>query len=222
MRVERNNINWFLDLSEGIDLSIFIFGSSEKNLSKLKKLLDDSKDLIFIDIGANIGSTSLSLAQLFKFAKIYSFEPTFFAYKKFQTNLELNPNLAKRINLQNYLISNKQIDYEIYSSWKLDRLDTNRHKFHLGSPKDFTNNFIKLDNFINSNQISNVDFIKIDVDGNEKFVLESALETLNKFKPIIFIELAPYLYIDNNYTFNDLYEIFENLGYKYFDSNLNK
>ena len=106
LRVERNNINWFLDLSEGIDLSIFIFGSSEKNLSKLKKLLDDSKDLIFIDIGANIGSTSLSLAQLFKFSKISSFEPTFFAYKKFQTNLELNPNLAKRINLQNYLISN--------------------------------------------------------------------------------------------------------------------
>ena len=53
LRVERNNINWFLDLSEGIDLSIFIFGSSEKFI-KVKKLLDDSKDLIFIDIGANI------------------------------------------------------------------------------------------------------------------------------------------------------------------------
>jgi len=28
--VKRNGISWQLDLSEGIDLSIFLFGSSEK------------------------------------------------------------------------------------------------------------------------------------------------------------------------------------------------
>ena len=36
--IKRNGINWKLDLSEGIDLTIFLFGNSEKNLNNLQKL----------------------------------------------------------------------------------------------------------------------------------------------------------------------------------------
>ena len=32
--LERNNINWNLDLSEGIDLSIFLFGSFQGKIIK--------------------------------------------------------------------------------------------------------------------------------------------------------------------------------------------
>ena len=58
-------MRWNLDLNEGIDLSIFLFGTSEKKIFNLKKLLKESSSPIIIDIGANIGSTSLIMAKMF-------------------------------------------------------------------------------------------------------------------------------------------------------------
>ena len=64
--VVRNNIKWCLDLNEGIDLSVYLFGTSERKISNLKKLLSrKDNSLTMIDIGANIGSVSLKLAKIF-------------------------------------------------------------------------------------------------------------------------------------------------------------
>ena len=41
---------------------------------------------------------------------------------------------------------------------------------------------------IDSFKFANVDFIKIDVEGDEQFVLEGAIETLKKWKPVIVLE----------------------------------
>ena len=221
--VKRNGINWRLDLSEGIDLTIFLFGNSEKNLNNLKRLLPIEKKLTFIDIGANIGSTSINLANQFKNSKIYAFEPTYYAFDKFKVNLNLNNELKKRIFPINSLISNKSLKKNIYSSWKIDVTNnTEVHKYHRGTSKSFTENFVTLDEFVKKQQIINIDLIKIDVDGNEKHVIESSIKTLEKFKPIIFLELAPYLYKENNYEFKDLSNIFTKLGYSFYTSNLKK
>ena len=45
--VKRNMINWSLNLKEGIDLSIFLFGSSERKILNLKKLLNTKSKLFF-------------------------------------------------------------------------------------------------------------------------------------------------------------------------------
>ena len=94
--VKRNGISWQLDLTEGIDLSIFLFGSSEKKIVNLRKIFNADKKLIFLDIGANIGSVSLPLAKLFNNALIYSIEPTNYAFNKLHKNLSLNENLKKK------------------------------------------------------------------------------------------------------------------------------
>ena len=80
--VKRNNIKWKLDLSEGIDLSIFIFGTSEKKIYNLKKIFKKKSKLIFLDIGANIGSVTLPLARIFNNSYVYSIEPTSYAFRK--------------------------------------------------------------------------------------------------------------------------------------------
>jgi len=45
--VIRNKINWSLNLDEGIDLSIFLFGSSEKKVLNFSKLLQKKNLLLF-------------------------------------------------------------------------------------------------------------------------------------------------------------------------------
>ncbi len=46
-----------------------------------------------------------------------------------------------------------------------------------------------------------VDLVKIDVDGFEDEVLTGAGETVERFRPAIFIELAPHLYDEETHSF---------------------
>ena len=132
--ISRNNINYQIDLNEGIDLGVFLNIKNEKRMFNLSRILDVRSNLNFIDIGSNIGSVTLPLCQLFKSSKIYAIEPTYYAYKKLLKNISLNLKLKKRIVPLNYLISKNLAPKMVHSSWSLDRKD-NKHKIHLGSLK---------------------------------------------------------------------------------------
>src|SRR5690348_2077690 len=89
----RRNINWSLDLSQGIDLYNYLFGEFEIQTSAALRRIVRPGNCV-LDIGANIGAHTLTLAKLVGSAgKVFAFEPTDFAFEKLQTNLSLNPEL---------------------------------------------------------------------------------------------------------------------------------
>ena len=47
---------------------------------------------------------------------------------------------------------------------------------------------VKLDDYYKD--INNIDFIKIDVEGYEAYVIEGALNLIKKFKPYIYVEVG--------------------------------
>lgn len=221
-QVKRNSISWRLDLNEGIDLSIFLFGTSEKKIFNLTKIYNPNKKLIFLDIGSNIGSVSLPLAKLFNNTIIYSIEPTNYAFKKLKKNLSLNKNLKNRILINQLFISDRNIPKKVWSSWNFNN-NTNKHSKHKGDLKLIKANFrVSLDNFIKINKIKKVDFIKLDVDGYELDVFKSGNKFFRKNKPVIFIELAPYLYPEFGYSCLDLIKVIKKIGYNFFDEDMNK
>ena len=60
--VRRRGLMWSLDLSEGIDFSIYLLGAFERStVITLEKLVKPG-DVVF-DIGANIGAHTLGLAR---------------------------------------------------------------------------------------------------------------------------------------------------------------
>ena len=67
--------------------------------------------------------------------------------------------------------------------------------------------------------MESIDFIKIDVDGYELDVLLSGEEFLRNNKPIIFIEIAPYLYPEFGYSCLELIKFIQKLGYTFLDEN---
>ena len=220
--VKRNGISWQLDLTEGIDLSIFLFGSSEKKIVNLRKIFNSDKKLIFLDIGANIGSVSLPLAKLFDNALIYSIEPTNYAFNKLYKNLSLNKNLKKQILINQLFVSDKKYPKKVWSSWNFNK-NKNKHHKHKGNLKSIkANSIVSLDDFIKINKIKRVDFIKLDVDGYEMDVFKSGKKFFKKNKPVIFIELAPYLYPEFGYSCFDLIKFIKKIGYNFFDENLKK
>ncbi len=219
IKVKRNNIKWNLNLSEAIDLHIFIFGSFEKEITNIAKTLQLQKYNQIIDIGANFGIQSLQFAKNFTNSKIYSVEPTNYAFDKFIKNLELNPKLSKNIHpFQMFLGSKgKEMPNSIYSSWNLESKEV-KHSKHLGEKKDTEKtNSITLDEFVISNKISNVDFIKLDVDGFEYDVLKGGMNFLKEKKPPIFMELAPYLYKEYGYNKEKILKLIFSLNYNFYD-----
>ena len=219
--VLRNNVKWNLDLDEGIDLSIYLFGTSERKISNLKKLLPiKDKALTIIDIGANIGSVSLGLARIFKHSKIFAIEPTNFAFNKILNNLKLNEDLEKRVFLRQLFITNSKKPDKVWSSWNFNT-SNKKHQKHLGTLKEIKqDSYLKLDQFIKDENLNKVDFIKLDVDGYELDVLISGEDFLKKNKPIIFIEIAPYLYPEFGYSCQELIEFIQKLNYKFLDENI--
>jgi len=195
--VRRKGIYWHLDLKEGIDFSIWLRGGFELSALRLYHTLIREKDIV-LDIGANIGAHTLHFAKIVgKDGKVYAFEPTDYAFYKLDRNLSLNPELARQVDhVQAYLVdsASSNVTREFYSSWPLiDR--PGLHEYHRGELKSAAGAYsMTLDKFIAKNRISRVDFIKLDVDGNEIEVLFGGLNTIQRFKPNILMELAPYLF----------------------------
>lgn len=230
--IRRNGINWSLDLSEGIDLSIFLFGSFQSKITdSIVKLISKKKKLRFniIDIGSNIGDKALTLShKLIKKNiqnfKIYSIEPTDFAYNKQIINLNLNPKLKKKISIFKSIISNKKkIPSSIYSSWNLKQ-KKNRHKVHGGILKKINKKtkISTLDSFIKKNKIKNNVILKIDTDGYEMEILKSFKNYIKKKNPIIFMEYAPYALKEYGTSIDYFYSFLSKNNYQVFDLKLNK
>ena len=225
IQVLRNNIKWDLDLSEGIDLHIFIFGAFETEIVKCAKKLKLNKFNNIIDIGANFGAQTLQIADEFKNSKIFSIEPTNYAYEKLSKNINLNKELKKNISTHKLFLGseNQEKPDGIYSSWNLNSKKT-KHATHLGEKKDTDNSQSKtLDQFIIENKIYELDFIKLDVDGYEYYVLKGGFNFLKKKKPPIFMELAPYLYDEYGYNQERIINLIKSLNYEFYDlKNLKK
>ena len=218
----KNKIKWSLDLNEGIDLSIFLFGTSEKKINNLKLLFRPSEELTMIDIGANVGSISLPLAKIFNKSKIFAIEPTNYAFKKLTKNLNLNKYLKKNISLNQLFLSKISKPRKVWSSWNFDN-DDDKHKQHLGTLHSIKKkSYISLNNFIKLKKIKKVDFIKLDVDGHELDVLKSGDKFLKNNKPVIFIEIAPYLYPEFGYKCSELITHIQKLKYYFYNEDLKK
>src|ERR1700757_3484508 len=67
--VTRKGVKYELDLSEGIDISLFLFGNFQSHVIK-NKYMEIPADSVIIDVGANIGVITLSFAHAFPSARI--------------------------------------------------------------------------------------------------------------------------------------------------------
>ena len=110
----------------------------------------------------------------------------------------------------------------VHSSWSLNK-KKDKHKIHLGSLKKINKNkIISLDKLIKKIN-KKIHFIKIDVDGFEFEVLKSGFNYINKNKPIIHIEFAPYLHKEFGYSTEKLISLIKNkLKYEFYNENLVK
>ena len=207
-------------LKRRIDRSIK--GNYEQELQILDKIV--KKDLDSIDVGVYRGVYSYSLSNLSK--HVHAFEPNPILFPYLKKNLK---KLIKNMTLYNLALSDKngETDLKIPKRFKTLNEDNYEEKYKLGSATIHEKNLLgndeyitlkvktaKLDDIIESKGIG---FIKIDVEGHEKNVLEGGINLIKKNKPNLLIE------IEERHTSDKVENIINfvnSLGYKsYFFQN---
>lgn len=222
VRCRRGGIDWDLDLNEGIDLSIYLLGAFEPRVLRAYTPLVFPGSTV-LDIGANIGAHTLHFARLAgPTGRVFAIEPTDYAIGKLRKNIALNPSLAGRITPHQCFFSaddSTPSPAAVPSSWPVDTHASSRDGA-VGCFQSATAAIaMTADRFCADEGIKRIDFIKIDVDGNEHSVIQGFRRSLERFRPNILIEFAPYHYEGGNGAeFDKLVNFLANLGYDFTDA----
>jgi FkbM family methyltransferase len=220
-QVTRRGVHWQLDLQEGIDLAIYLFGYFEYETVCAYRRLLKPQDTV-LDIGANIGAHTLHLARcVAPTGKVIAFEPTAFAYRKLQLNISLNPQLAHLIQAEQIMLVDSeatQMKPQLYSSWQIHDSDPGTHPKHGGRLMDTTGaRSTSLDQYIAEHNLGTVAFIKMDVDGHECQVLHGAHELLRRDKPYLLLEIMPYGLEEAGTSLDEFLAILTSHGYSLYN-----
>ncbi len=145
----------------------------------------------YLDIGAWIGPTALYGCQIAKHC--HAIEPDPVAFKILQDNVRLNPELKDRITLYDCCIGDSCNDAKLGNNNKFGDSSSSILYDHTES---ITVKSITLDKFIKTNNIKDINFIKMDIEGGELIVLPNIKNYLQNNKPTLFISLHPFLFKD--------------------------
>lgn len=215
--VRRNGLNWRLELGEGIDFAIYLLGRFERDTQRQYERLLRPGD-VALDIGANIGAHTLPISRLVgKTGCVHAFEPTAFAFAKLQANIACNADLAERIKVRQILLCDGGGDTPptaLAASWPLG-IRLGGHPVHGGHDMTTAGATAEtLDSYAVREEIERIDFIKLDVDGNECQVLRGGQSTLRRFRPPIILELAPYVFSGGQNSFETFINLLRDTGYR--------
>ena len=166
-------------------ITFYIFGLKQYNI---KNIFEVKNDAVVFDIGAFKGDTAYFFSKkCSNKARIYAFEPDENNYKvllKIKDKYKLN-----NVITSNILFSNSETEINFLS------MDLNRQAVKMKSTT--------IDKFTEENNIEKIDYIKMDVEGAEKNILEGSIKTIKKFKP----SLAIAIYHGGKLFMEDFYNI---------------
>ena len=164
----------------------------EKEINLVKDLIKPDTDSL--DVGVYRGVYSYEMAKYSK--TVHSFEPNPVIFEFINKNLK---KLKKNIKLYNCALSNKNEIIDLKIPIRNINYDKNNYEeyYQMGKATIHKKNEFStyekfqviaksIDEFSFKNEIS---FIKIDVEGHEKEVIEGGMKTIQKDKPNLLVEI---------------------------------
>jgi FkbM family methyltransferase len=197
----------------------FNFDNYEKDDSEMLFKLVNDGDTIF-DIGANIGWYSNHLAKKLPNATIHSFEPIPETFAQLKRNTELNG--AKNIKLNNIALSAKRGKLIFYYSPTVTGASSSQNIMENTNSIKLECEADTIDNYVATNKIAKLDFVKCDVEGAEYLVYLGGSETFKKHKPVVFTEMLRKWAAKFDYHPNDIIIYFAQFGYNCFNVSMGK
>jgi len=197
----------------------------------------DTKEIkIIFELGSRDLLDAIKLLDYFEGSKLYAFEcniDCLVECNKHYNNLEEDKKkmlflVDKAVSLENGNVTFYPFDLQKYNNMGASSMlkidfslrDANDPDYNRENPqKEIIVNGIRLDTFIDENQIDNIDLICIDLQGYELNAIKSLGNYLHKVKYIITESSITSTYT-NGATFKELNEYLRNYNFKYVSSNI--
>jgi FkbM family methyltransferase len=164
-------------------------------------VLNQKKDMVIIDVGANIGIITDVMRPYAK--KIYAIEPATEHFEALKKNKEYNH--WDNVEIFKMAMSNKDGEGKLSLNLKNRTCHSMINDWRFGKTEKVK--MIRFDTFMKENKIKEVDFVKFDVEGAEDMILRSE-GFINIAKKIKAIEVEFHFK-----TFPDLIKHMESLGF---------
>ncbi len=209
-------------------LNFFDFFQQKKVIKFFKKNL--GKKILILDVGSHHGETISLFSKNFELFEFHCFEASPINFKFLVKNIEkLNFKNKSQSNLVNVGIGSRKGNTFInqikesssstinelnlesnYLKKKMKILNINKsEKFY----KKIPISIIKLDDYIESKEIKEIDILKIDTEGYELNVVKG-LQKYHKIIKYIYFEHHYDDMIKKNYTFSNINLILKSFGFK--------
>jgi FkbM family methyltransferase len=152
-------------------------------LHKLLPTIINKERPVLFDVGANVGDYSKSLREEYPNARIYAFEPHPRTFSYLKSNLA-----SSNVKLYNIALGENPGEFVLYD--RADQ-DGSQHaslfeavisEIHKQNTTKFSVTVDTMDEFCRREEISEIDFLKIDTEGNELQVLNGAKELITNMR----------------------------------------
>ncbi len=173
-------------------------------------------DMVFADIGANIGEITLIAAKRVPKGKVLSFEPSPDLFAQLSRNVALNR--FGGVALHNLGLFDRCGSLPLYL-----REDNPYGTRNDGVSSLFSNGAIcrentvplrRFDDVAEEGGLTRLDLMKIDVEGAELMVLRGAENSLRRFRPVIVTEIAEQNFRNAGYSREDLFACLRSMDYQ--------
>jgi FkbM family methyltransferase len=190
-----------------------MFGTHEPLSTELfKQFL--KPEMVCLDVGSNIGYYVCLESQIIgSKGKILAIEPSPLNYKYLEKNVKLQNQ--KNIELFNFACGNQDGEIKFLvsnrSNWSRVASDD-----LIDAPPDAIIDTVEIpikqiDSFVNEQNLEKLDFVRMDVEGYERNILDGMKNTLEKFKPLLQLEI--HLFIMGHDATKELLDFFTKMGY---------
>jgi len=212
--VLRNDIG----VAKGLEVE-GVWAGHDVNL--FKKIL--SPGMTVVDVGANFGHHSVVFSKIVGAkGRVLAIEPQRVMYNLLNGNIVINGlNNVETFRCAlgeshgfTYLWPISYDNTENFGALGVYTGDANSKQANEGEKIEVRTLNELINNSIENN--GSIDFIKIDVQTFELYVLKGALDTLDKYRPMIFLEVSPLWMEKTGYDYREIYYILKNAGYNIF------
>lgn len=219
--IGKSGYEWFQAMAKIKDIKGRLIDEAEMEVYPMF-LQDDSN---CIDIGANYAYHTHRLAKICPNGKIIAFEPVPFTYR-------VCKKIIRYFSLKNVLLyqkgvgeKNGSIEFDLplqdsgmasagqaHVSGRNNDMEGKEQHYKFSAKELVSSEVIALDEF--PLELDAIEFIKMDIEGYEYFALKGMKQILEKFKPIILLEINPFFLKGFDINEADFSNLVSDLGYR--------
>ena len=202
------------NLDDWIPWNVFAHGSYKMEANYEKFMLDKlSGCRVVLDVGANVGYYAVQMGRILKgTGHVYAFEPLSYQCNLLAKNIALNA--LDNVTIVKSIVSDSSGSRRIYFS---GTESTGTSSLIIKSDQYEDVESITLDQFCKEKGISEVDLIKIDVEGYELTVLKGMRELLKSGKiKMLFLEIESELLLEAGTSAEEIVKFLKNYHFQPF------